>query len=248
MALTPDGSTVFAVNFNLHGDPVPSSVSAVFTPFMAEASQIETCVRPHGSRMSHDGLNHYSGCLLSDQLVEISTAGLEVRRRLRLTDGHEGPVDDAGAVVDDDGACRPSWVVVSPDDRTLYVTCNARAEILEIDRSSFEIRRRFATGIGPYNAAMTGDGSLLVATLKASQAVAIVDVRSGSEHRVATSRPVTHGVVVSPDDRYAFVSNESVGATRGTLDVIDLTLAELVATAELHNQAGGISFWKMEIR
>ena len=68
------------------------------------------------------------------------------------------------------------------------------------------------------------------------------------ERRIRTSRPVTHGVAISPDDRYAFVSNESVGATRGTLDVIDLARAELVATAELHNQAGGISFWKMEAR
>ena len=99
MALSPDGSTLFAVNFNLHGDPVASTVSSVFTPFMAETGQLETCVRPHGSRVSHDGLSHYSGCLLSDQLVEISTTDFAVKRRLRLSAGHEGLVDDASGTV-----------------------------------------------------------------------------------------------------------------------------------------------------
>ena len=89
LALTPDGAMLYAVNFNLHGDPVPSTVSPVFTPVMHPLEQIETCVRPHGSRVSRDGARHYSGCLLSDQLVEISTDGLRVTRRLRLTHGAE---------------------------------------------------------------------------------------------------------------------------------------------------------------
>jgi hypothetical protein len=42
------------------------------------------------------------------------------------------------------------------------------------------------------------------------------------------------------------VSNEAVGSTRGTLDVIDLAAAELVASTPLGLQSGGIAFWKME--
>jgi DNA-binding beta-propeller fold protein YncE len=247
MALTADGTTLLASNFNLHGDPVPSSVSAVFTPVMAQIGRIETCVRPHGSRLSHDGLSHYSGCLLSDQLVEISTEELAVTRRMRLSIGHEGLTDDGpGTLVPDDGACRPSWTVLSPDDRTLYVTCNGRSEVLEIDRARFAVTRRFATGAGPYNADLTPDGRRLLVTLKGEQALAVIDLRTGEQRRVPTSRPVTHGVVASPDGRYAFVSNEAIGATRGTVDVIDLAATRLAATAEVQYQAGGIAFWKME--
>ena len=247
MALTPDGSTLFASNFNLHGDPVPSMVSAVFTPLMAQVERIETCVRPHGSRVSHDGAHHYSGCLLSDQLVEISTTDLTVSRRVSLTAGHEGAVDaPPSTVVVDEGACRPSWIVLSRDDRSLYVTCNGRSEVLEIDRETFRITRRFSTGAGPYNADVTPDGSTLLVTLKGEQALAVIDLATGSQRRVRTSRSVTHGVAVSPDGRYAFVSNEAVGATRGTVDVIDLATTRLVASAEVHFQAGGIAFWKSE--
>ena len=77
-------------------------------------------------------------------------------------------------------------------------------------------------------------------------AIAIYDLATGEETRVETSRPITHGVVVSPDGRYAFVSNEAVGATRGTLDVVDIAAGRLVASTELHYQPGGIGFWKME--
>jgi len=136
MGIVPDATTLFVVNFNLHGDPVPSSVSAVFTPFMTEMAKIETCVMPHGSRLSADGLSHYSTCMMSDQLVEISTNNLSVNRRLGLTKGHERllPLDQTDNHAMGSGMCKPTWVVPSPDDEYLYVPCNGRAQVLEIDR------------------------------------------------------------------------------------------------------------------
>ncbi|MEE9575822.1 MAG: YncE family protein, partial [Gemmatimonadota bacterium] len=142
--------------------------------------------------------------------------------------------------------CKPTWVAVSPDDRFLYVPCNGNREILEIETTDLRVTRRFPTGRGPYNAAVSPDGRFLVVTLKGEGAVAIIDRRSGEERQVTTSRPVTHGVAISSDSRYAFVSNEAVGSTRGTLDVIDLAAAELVASTPLELQSGGIAFWKME--
>ncbi|UCG75634.1 MAG: beta-propeller fold lactonase family protein [Gemmatimonadota bacterium] len=250
MAVTPDGQYLFVVNFNLHGNPVPSSVSAIFATGMQELSKIETCVKPHGSAINRAGSRHYSACVGSDLLVEISVEDLSVTRRLLLTPGREGLLDPTGPAVDEQESgsarCKPTWVVVTPDDRWLYVACNGNRELLEIDAGSLSVTRRFPTGIGPYNLAVSPDSRFLVATLKGQQAVAIVDRASGEERLVSTSRPVTHGVVISPDSRYAFVSNEAVSSTRGTLDVIDLRSGELVASAVLGLQPGGIAFWKME--
>jgi DNA-binding beta-propeller fold protein YncE len=247
MALTPDGSSLFVANFKLHGNPVPSSVSAIFTPAMVELERIETCLKPHGSVVDHEGVRHYSACVGSDQLVEISVDGMRVTRRLLLTPGAERLVEPlAGAGTGGPARCKPTWVALSPDDRFLYVPCNGNREILEIEATDLRITRRFPTGRGPYNAAVSRDGRFLVVTLKGEGAVAIIDRRSGEERQVTTSRPVTHGVAISPDSRYAFVSNEAVGSTRGTLDVIDLAAAELVASTPLGLQSGGIAFWKME--
>ena len=119
--------------------------------------------------------------------------------------------------------------------------------MLEIDAESMTLLRKWPAGRAPYNADITPDGSKLVVTLKGEQAVAIYDVASGEETaRLATSQPVTHGVVISPDGRYAFVTNEAVGATRGTIDVVDLLEERIVASTELHYQPGGIGFWKIE--
>lgn len=247
MGLTPDGSMLFVVNFNLHGRHLPSSVSAVFTPFMNEVRKIETCVMPHGSRLSRDGSRHYSTCMLSDQLVEIATDELAVTRRLRLTRGEEGllPLDETGSHIVK-GSCKPTWVAVAPDDEHLYVPCNGRGEILEVDRGDFRITRTFATGKAPYNADVTADGRYLVTSLKGAQAVSIIELASGTERRVATTRPVTHGVTTTPDSRYAFISNESIGAVPGTVDVMDLQAGRLAGSTEVQLQPGGISFWKMK--
>ncbi len=247
MGISADGSMLFTVNFNLHGQRVPSSVSAVFTPFMDEARKIETCVMPHGSRLSMDGTYHYSTCMMSDQLVEIATDRLEVSRRLRLTAGHVGllPLDETSMHMVD-GSCKPTWVAVAPDNGHLYIPCNGRGEILEIDRESFHVTRTFQTGKAPYNADVSPDGRYLVTTLKGAQAVSVIDLGTGAERRVATTRPVTHGVVITPDSRYAFVSNESIGAVPGTIDVIDIAAGEVAASTEVQLQPGGISFWKME--
>ncbi|UCG75287.1 MAG: YncE family protein [Gemmatimonadota bacterium] len=252
IGITPDGSLGFVVNFNLHGNPVPSSVSAVFLPEMVEVARIETCIKPHGSRVNHAGTLHYSVCAGDDHLVEISVERLEISRIVKLTPGSERVLAGPGEAAAPGGGadtpvCGPSWVVPSFDDRRVYVTCNRNGQVLELDAATLSVTRRFRTGKGPYNLAVSSDGRLLLATNKGDQSVSVFDLASGEElARVPTTRPITHGVVVSPDNRYAFVSNEAVGATRGTVDVIDLDSLEIVASTELHHQPGGIDLWRSE--
>ena len=248
IAVTPDGSMGFVVNFNLHGNPVPSSVSAIFLPEMIEMARIDTCIKPHGSRMNRAGTRHYSGCVGDDHLVEISVERLKVRRAVKLTPGAEQVLaapGEAGPHSGDGPVCGPTWVVPSFDDRHLYVACNKHGDVIELDAESLAVQRRFPAGKGPYNLDVTRDGRLLLATNKGAQSVSIFDLESGQEvARVPTTQPITHGVVTTPDSRYAFVSNEAIGATRGTIDVIDLEALELVASTEVHHQPGGIDFWR----
>ncbi len=250
IAVTPDGGMGFVVNFNLHGNPVPSSVSAIFLPEMVEMARIETCIKPHGSRVNNTGTRHYSVCVGDDHLVEISVERLKVRRAVKLTPGSERVLAGLGEASTGSGGspvCGPTWATPSFDDANVYVACNKHGDVLELDAEDLTVKRRFQAGKGPYNLDVTSDGRLLLATNKGAQSVSIFDLGSGEElARVPTTRPITHGVVVSSDDRYAFVSNEAIGATRGTIDVIDLESLELVASTEVHHQPGGIDFWKSE--
>src|SRR5258707_11496682 len=87
--VSPDGNFLYVVNFNLHGDPVPSSVSVVDTNEMVEVARISTCIMPHGSRIARDGRHQYSACMMNDLLVEVDTENMKVSRSFRVSAGRE---------------------------------------------------------------------------------------------------------------------------------------------------------------
>lgn len=257
--LTPDGQYAFAVNFNLHGRMVPSTVSVIYTPTSTEVAQTTTCTMPHGSRVSPDGLSQYSTCMMDDQLVELDTRNFEVSRRFGLALGKEAPI---AAMAHDEHAahgggamdhgtmpaptCSPTWAQPSADGKKIYVACNKADEIVEVDRNSWTITRRFKTGRGPYNLAVTADGKLLLASLKQGGSFQAFDLATGqSVLLLKSSTTLTHGIAVSPDSKYAFVSSEGVGAAPGYVDVYDLAAKARVGSVAVGQQAGGIAFWRM---
>ncbi|MEO8452182.1 MAG: YncE family protein [Gemmatimonadota bacterium] len=143
--------------------------------------------------------------------------------------------------------CSPTWAQPSFDGKKIYVACNKADQILEIDRDGWSITRRFATGRGPYNLAATADGKYLVASLKQGGGVQVFDLATGtSAAQFKSSTTLSHGVALSADSRYAFVSVEGVGAEPGKVDVYDLVALAKVGTVDVGQQAGGIAFWKME--
>lgn len=292
--VTPDGLYALSVNFNLHGDMIPSTVSVIYTPNSTEVARIVTCTMPHGSRVSPDGMRQYSTCMMDDQLVEVDTKDFVVSRRFSLAKGKEGPLvltapstmagmdhvaaghdmaamgggaasarkPAAGPTVDPaqvgrvgmgiekhtmaPASCSPTWAQPSANGAKLYVACNKADEILEIDTESWALVRRMKTGRGVYNLAVTANGRLLVATLKQGNAVEIFDLDTGaSVAQLPTSTRLAHGVTISSDSRYAFVSSEGQGAQPGKVDVIDLVTRVKVGTADVGPQASGIAFWKM---
>lgn len=269
MDITPDGSFLYVVNFNLHGDMVPSSVSVVLAEQMLEIKRIPTCTMPHGSRFNPQGTKHYSACMMDDMLVEIDTASLKVSRHYRLTRGKEAAMTGSPAAMKQftrhgsgghdsgghgleapkpgDVSCSPTWAVSSADGAKVFVACNKSSEIVEVDACAWKITRRIAAGEGVYNLALTKDGRRLVATNKRGPSVSVFDLKSGKELvRIPTKRRVVHGAVVSPDDRYAFISVEGVGSEPGTVEIIDLVALKTVATIDVAQQAAGIDFLKME--
>jgi DNA-binding beta-propeller fold protein YncE len=94
---------------------------------------------------------------------------------------------------------------------------------------------------------VTPDGKLLIATLKQGAKIEIFDAASGrSLGQLPTSTTLAHGVAVSPDSRYAFVTSEGVGAAPGKVDVYDLRTLTRAGAVDVGQQANGIAFWKME--
>jgi DNA-binding beta-propeller fold protein YncE len=276
VSVSPDGYIAYVVNFNPFGEKVPSSVSVVATAEMQEIAKVTTCIMPHGSRLSPDGKRHYSACMMDDLAVEMDTRTLKVARYFVVTKGKEKGVmgappppspappppartaaaqpasHDMGGHGSEppkpgDVACSPTWAQPSSDGRRLFVACNKSNDIAVIDVDGWRLLDRWPAGDGVYNLAVTHDGRLLLATNKRDQSMSMFDTQTGKElKRLPTKRKVVHGVVVSPDDKYAFVSVEGKGSEPGTVEAIDLSALATVGTVDVGPMAGGVDVWKVE--
>lgn len=280
MQISPVTGLLYCVNFNLHGDMVPSTVSVVDVESMTELEQITTGAMPHGSRLSRDGMKHYSVAMMSGELFEIDALDLRVSRQLDLDEaskmvgmdhskmdhsqmGHDmsgmkkqEPMDhskmDHSKMNHDMGsmkhsAFKPTWVSPHPSKDLVYVAGNGSDEVLEIDTKSWKATRKFKTDKGPYNIDLSPDGKFMVVSYKSAAKTGIWNLETGEElARLDNSQKVTHGVAISSDSKYAFVSVEGIGDDPGMVDVFDLQSLKLIDTAYLGKQAGGIAFWKIE--
>ncbi len=286
MQISPVTGLLYVVNFNLHGDMVPSTVSVVDVESMTELDQITTGAMPHGSRLSADGMKHYSVAMMSGELFEIDAFNLKVARTLDLDKASKGLVDHSTmdhskmehsgmdmkkeekkaepmdhskmdhSKMDMGGmemgkmkhsAFKPTWVSPHPSKDLVYVAGNGAAEILEIDTKTWEATRKFITDKGPYNIDLSPDGKYMVVSYKTAAKTGIWDLETGKElASLDNSQKVTHGVAISSDSRYAFVSVEGKNDDPGMVDVIDLKTLKVIDTAYLGKQAGGIAFWKID--
>jgi len=262
MQISPATGLLYCVNFNLHGKMVASSVSIVDPIEMVEVARTQTGSMPHGSRLSADGLSHFSCSMMSGELFEIDAATFEIKRKLQLEDPTKidrTPVparrpeqarhkvhEAAGDHLNIKGMPKPTWVHPHPKGGIAYVCLNGIAQVAEVDLEKWRVARRFPTAKGPYNVEVTPDGAKLLVSYKSSKSIGILDTRTGKElARLPSSRKVTHGVAVSPDGRYGFVTSEGVGSEKGAVDVVDMRTNKLVSTVDIGLQAGGITFWKM---
>ena len=233
ISLTPDGQFAFVANSDFHGDhPRENVVSVIHTPTMTKVTDIAACDMPHGVKVNHAGTRVYASCMHSDEILQLDVATFAISRR-----GKTG----AGASM-----CSPTFVSVSPDDRRLYIACNAGNSLQVWDAASFQPIKEIPLGKGAYNVEPSPDGKLVLVTNKKDQSVSLIDAGTLNEvARVPTSKKIVHGVAYSPDSRLAYVSCESIGADSGAVDVIDLAARKRVASIAIPRQPTGITILPM---
>ena len=236
------------VNFNLHGDREPSSVSIVDPVEMAEVARIQTGVMPHGSRFSPDGRHHYSAAMMSDTLYEIDALDFEVKRTLKISPKHHHTAHDKLPKGHHKHMAMPTWVQIHPALPRAYVALNGSDEVVEVDLEEWKVRRRFATSERPYNVEITPEGTRMVVTYKKSGSTGVWDLATGTELvRISHSRQVPHGIAITPDSRYAFVTVEGKGSQPGAVELLDLVHLKRITLVDVAQQASGIAFWKMQL-
>jgi DNA-binding beta-propeller fold protein YncE len=258
IGLTPEGEFAFVANSDFHGDhPRVNLVSVVHLPSMSVITNLPACDMPHGARSNHAGTLVYISCMNSDELLEIEVATLRITRRVKTGGGHDmaamagmdhaappatAPAPAPAAQAKPDNSCAPTFVSVSPDDKTLYAACNHAGTLQVWDAATLTRVKEIPLGAGAYNVEPSADGQWIVVTNKKAQSFSLVDAHTLVEvARVPTTKKIVHGVAFSPDGRYAFVSQESIGADSGAVDMYDLSQRRTVATIAVPAQPTGIA-------
>lgn len=256
IALTPDGTLAFVANSDFHGDhPRVNVVTIVQTSTMTPLTNLPACDMPHGAKVNHAGTSVYVSCMNSDEILEIDRQSFRITRRHKTgEDGGmagmagmahgttPGPMHASSGPPASSHDCSPTFVSVSPDDRRLYVACNHGNTLQVLDATTFDLVKELPVGTGAYNVEPSPDGRWVIVTNKKARSVSLIDAQTLAElARIPTSKPLPHGVAYAPDGRWAFISQESVGADSGAVDVIDLTTRTRVASVAVPRQPTGIT-------
>lgn len=178
---------------------------------------------PHGLRLSPDGgtlavANRDSGTVSVVDMSDIS----------RVTSIEVGKA--------------PVQVAFDPSGSTLFVTLNGENRVAAIDLGSRRVKGRYPVGDGPIQLAVSPDGAKVVVAnqgtkAKPARTVSILDAATGKSLATATVGSGAHGVAISRDSRFAFVTN----TFDNSLSIVDLAAGKEVAKHATGAEPNGVA-------
>lgn len=136
-------------------------------------------------------------------------------------------------------AAGPDGILVSRDDRWVWVSGSGASTLSVIDTASDAVVRSIEVGKGPQGLALTPDGRWLLVAVNGDDKVALVDTATQA---VVASVPVArpHTIAVQPDGQLAWVSSQEPG--HFALVAIDLAQRAVSATMALDKTPRDLEF------
>ena len=189
-----------------------------------ELPGIPTGRYPHGLRLSPDGRTLYIANMKSDSVSLIDVVTLKETAQIPVGKG-------------------PVQVGFAPDGRLAFFSLSATNQLGIIDTARRKVISKVDVGRTPIQMMATVDGrQVYVANQGSGQnpddRVSIVDLQTRSSLGTVTTGKGAHGVAISSDGAYVFVSNIEAG----TVSVIDTSSRKVVATHKVGAGPNGISF------
>ncbi len=183
LALTHDGNTLFAANWN------GNSVTQIDVPTGKVVRTLPAGAQPRGMVASTDG--HLYIANFNGESIDIYY-GAEYKEHKRIS------------------ACRiPRHLVLSPDEKTLYISCYHDSMLHALDTSSLEIVHTAHIGSSPKSIDVSPDGRYVYSADYGAQtnSVSVVDTTDWTA-RVYPIPGMDHGsgIAVTKDGQHAYVT------------------------------------------
>ena len=189
-----------------------------------EVGQIATGRYPHGLRLSPDGATLYVATMKSDAVSVIDIASRKETARIKVGKG-------------------PVQVGFTADGKQAFVSLSGENKLAFIDTARQTVVGKVPVGRVPIQMYTTPDGRQVYVANQGSSTqpdnrVSVVDPTTRKTLATITTGKGAHGVAVSSDGAYVFVSN----IEDSTLSVIDATTRRVVATYRVGAGPNGVSF------
>lgn len=188
-----------------------------------QVGSIKTGRYPHGLRLSPDGRTLYVANMKGDSVSVIDVRSQKETGRIAVGKS-------------------PVQVGFSVDGKQAYVSLHAENALGLIDTGRRKLSAKVKVGRNPVQMYATQDGKVFVANQGSRQQpddrVSVVDPLAGTVIAEVRTGPGAHGVAISTDGKYVFVSNTEAG----TMTVIDGSRYGVVGTYKVGDGPNGISY------
>ncbi|GAB3245211.1 YVTN family beta-propeller repeat protein [Chitinimonas naiadis] len=207
---------------------VTDSAASVVRVFDLEAQkeigQVATGAFPHGIRLSPDGSMLYVADMKAKAVSVIDVASLQETGRITV-------------------GRAPVQVGFAPDGKQAYVSLSGENKLGLIDTAKRKLVGKVAVGRMPIQMYATPDGRQVFVANQGSakqpdDRVSVIDPVAGKVLAAITTGKGAHGVAMSSDGAYAFVSN----IEDGSFSVIDTASHRVVASHRVGAGPNGISY------
>jgi YVTN family beta-propeller protein len=184
VVIAPDGSTVYAVNFN----------GTSSTDTIATVTPINAATRTPGAAIRLSGPEAFDGAITPDgRTLVIGVWGNCCTSAIDVVD----TVSDTVTAVIGVGSA-PTGIAISPDGHIAYVASWINNSIVAVDLSSDSVKLT-RLGIGTYGLAITPDGKQLISSDKSGTEADILDAATLSTLGFVETGSFPEGVAITPD-------------------------------------------------
>lgn len=229
---------------------VPQDIGAITRSTMNLQPITLIYERPHAFIADHAGRYVYSASL--------------TQNRYGVIDTDTNPAELAG-VISFPGNHVLVQMNISPDDQEIYVSSQLTAQLLVLDSSdplNLSIVDSIPVGEAPWHPKFTPDGQRVYVGNNASHTVSVVNTATRTVEATigagdgSDGLAQPHGLVVSPDGQYVYVTNRNVNgnytprynlgdnANAGTVVVISTAANAIEKVIEIEEFPSGISIYQ----
>ncbi|TAK62496.1 MAG: hypothetical protein EPO24_04895 [Bacteroidetes bacterium] len=246
VALSADGMTGYSAQFAQNTNAIRIFNTQTMT---LEAQQISSPFlnKPHGVQFTPDYSELWVTGNFSDNIMVAHVGVVTTTEMIPLIPNDTLPPGTGGRL-------QPYQTAITSDGRYVYVTCQISNEVRVIDRDSMKVTRIIAVGQRPLILAISPDDQYVYTANRNSNDVSVIRTSDNVVvQTIPNVGPQPHGIALSADGKYAFVTCENVTALvpphhptegskiPGVLSVIDLTTYSVIKKIEVGAFAAGVA-------